>query len=920
MSAVRSNVVGVDGSFVQVVADTINAKDFHSQNAVKVAITVNEAIREILTIAGRFQRLGRRRQLTPEDLDCAIRLKGITPPFGYETGSQPSFKYAGNLVRDMFVKEDHEIDLQSFIQAPLPRLPLAPSLKAHWLVIDGEQPAIPENPQPEKPKLMPVQNLPSTSMDESPLLLKQLGKNVRKITQVQIKTISTHPISLEQQVFFKEVMEAAMGTDDNKRNEALSVIQTDCGIQLLLPRFSLAVAEGVRCNVALRNLAFLIYHMRVLQSLANNKTVNLEGVLHEILPAILTCILSKTLCPTEKDNNNWVLRNFSSKLLATIYKQYTSTNVRIRIVKVLADAVRNSNNSITTIAAAATSIAELGNEVMQATLLPLKDQLQQIAQRILRSAGKTTDNQVNDDRSGAEKLLDVLKKLSVIDGFDDLNTSVQFERNDVIHRRLLPRMDNNILNDPLELDGDQLLAFTANLYSNINYYYNIVIVFTRLRYYRSFWPNEMRRLILMLLLRSTLTNGARSEFDMGIARAAPSWNPEAQERTTKEVRPDSLRFTPPTTPTTPPLPPIDPDEEFQGGGNLIIDRTDPVNLLTTTTYTSVVLPKDPLDTNDVEPPDPNDNDDYRIPSVLVVITDEPPNPGPEPLPLALSYTQTTSKVPSAIHWTPHSHIAPPHIPSPQLHTPLPHPPPRQPPIEWVPPPVRRPPPPPPPPSHSFAPPEEAQPRPPEPTVHVHRPVITRIRPPDAVLVRYTPRPTYPPRPLNLLELNNVEDTVVTQPPTFIVVTTTPTTTTELTTQATTTTTTTTTVATTTQAARKKMSGQFPTRQTKPPPPRPIPFEPVPPEALFYHGGPLLSRYPERNVRYVPVHYRIPVFRPPPLYGPVYQYYQPVQSSYRQRGQSRLRRRFITTRRNMFHQPANYRQQSNPRSYQKGAVK
>lgn len=151
-------------------------------------------------------------------------------------------------------------------------------MAAHWLVIEGEQPAIPENPVPEKRRLLPVQNLPSTSSPEGPPLIKQLGKGVRKTTQVQIKTSSTHPVCLEQQIFFKEIMEAVMGVDDNKRTEALNVLGQDCGLQNLVPRFSIAIAEGVRCNVALKNLAFLIYHMRVLQFLTNNKNVSLERV------------------------------------------------------------------------------------------------------------------------------------------------------------------------------------------------------------------------------------------------------------------------------------------------------------------------------------------------------------------------------------------------------------------------------------------------------------------------------------------------------------------------------------------------------------------------------------------------------------------------------------------------------------------
>lgn len=35
------------------------------------------------------------------------------------------------------------------IEAPLPKAPLDTAVSAHWLAIEGVQPAIPENPPPE---------------------------------------------------------------------------------------------------------------------------------------------------------------------------------------------------------------------------------------------------------------------------------------------------------------------------------------------------------------------------------------------------------------------------------------------------------------------------------------------------------------------------------------------------------------------------------------------------------------------------------------------------------------------------------------------------------------------------------------------------------------------------------------------------
>lgn len=131
------------------------------------------------------------------------------------------------------MREDREIELQPLLNAPLPKLPLAPVLRglffqsnisinlclAHWLVIDGKQPATPENPSPEVSEFNSLLDpQPSTSTTENnPPVLRHLAKRVRKTIPVQIKTTTTHSVCLEQQIFFKEIMEAIMGNEDSKR-------------------------------------------------------------------------------------------------------------------------------------------------------------------------------------------------------------------------------------------------------------------------------------------------------------------------------------------------------------------------------------------------------------------------------------------------------------------------------------------------------------------------------------------------------------------------------------------------------------------------------------------------------------------------------------------------------------------------------
>ena len=93
--------------------------------------------------------------------------------------------------------------------------------------------------------------------------------------------------------------------------------------------------------------AILIYLMRMVKSLLENQTLFLEKYLHELIPAVTTCIVARQLCARPDVDNHWALRDFASRLMSNICKNFnTSTNnVQTRMTRMYAEG-KNTKNYI----------------------------------------------------------------------------------------------------------------------------------------------------------------------------------------------------------------------------------------------------------------------------------------------------------------------------------------------------------------------------------------------------------------------------------------------------------------------------------------------------------------------------------------------------------------------------------------------
>ncbi|KAM0844452.1 hypothetical protein ACQ4PT_057022 [Festuca glaucescens] len=334
---------------IEVIAQSVGIPTLPADVSAALAPDVEYRLREIMQEAIKCMRHAKRTVLTADDVDSALSLRNVEPVYGFASGDPLRFKRAVGH-KDLFYIDDREVDFKEIIEAPLPKAPLDTAVVAHWLAIEGVQPAIPENP--------PIDAISAPTENKRTEHVKDDG------LPVDIKLPVKHILSRELQMYFDKIAELTMSRSNTPIfREALVSLSKDSGLHPLVPYFSYFIADEVTRSLA--DLPVLFALMRVVQSLLRNPHVHIEPYLHQLMPSMITCIVAKRLGHRLSDNH-WELRDFSANLVASVCRKYGHAyhNLQIRLTKTLINAFLDPHKALTQHYGAVQGISALGTSAV----------------------------------------------------------------------------------------------------------------------------------------------------------------------------------------------------------------------------------------------------------------------------------------------------------------------------------------------------------------------------------------------------------------------------------------------------------------------------------------------------------------------------------------------------------------------------
>jgi len=337
---------------IKAIAESVGVRDLNGDCTAYLAKQALLQARTILRDALKYKVMTHSVELTTEHMERANRRP---VPIYAAAGHKPrKYCMATSRGREIYGPQDEEVDLDTILSAPPPKVPQDVQVKVHWLTIEGSTPTIPDNPPMEDDKL--VIDAPVVSID-----------NVEAVNSV-----APHEISREQQLYFKELTTKCISNEKQVRDEAVHSLSTDPGLAAVLPRLTVFIIEGIRVGLGDCKMYYIQYMLEMLDNLLQNKAIRLEKFLHDIIPSVISCMVCTQICGRPLEQDHWSVRGFASRILAGLVRSHNlgTNQIQSRVIKMLHHALDKQNSGLVSTFGVLAGLCELGSLTISTIVLP----------------------------------------------------------------------------------------------------------------------------------------------------------------------------------------------------------------------------------------------------------------------------------------------------------------------------------------------------------------------------------------------------------------------------------------------------------------------------------------------------------------------------------------------------------------------
>ncbi|BEI92919.1 uncharacterized protein CcaverHIS019_0505470 [Cutaneotrichosporon cavernicola] len=294
----------------------------------------------LLQEAKKFMVHGKRTTLMPEDIEHAMEALNIEPvivpprplpqaPFL----AVPIPSGTSGAQQQLYTVVDDEIDFATYLKEPLPPA-LANSAgvkwKAHWLAVEGVQPAIPENPAPSSragPSRLPAPTTGAASLRPSAKqhLTTELQLYFSRLTAALIPTLAQLPNLPGNSA--PGAPQYSFPDAERHRLAALASVRSDAAVAGVLAYLVRWVAESINKTLmgATGTIGCLI---DVVEAILDNDVLFVEPYLHQFLGPLLSILLTVPLgphpTPSGMSPSPFELRTRAADVLAKLVNLYAN--------------------------------------------------------------------------------------------------------------------------------------------------------------------------------------------------------------------------------------------------------------------------------------------------------------------------------------------------------------------------------------------------------------------------------------------------------------------------------------------------------------------------------------------------------------------------------------------------------------------